>query len=213
MTKEKKETKIFMDEPKPFKQKLLDARREMSNPSRGGKVEFQKGRKYVTLQDLYDEVIPCLMNERLLLVNEKDFKDGTYFFKTRILDVDSEESIETSSVLNADLKIQDQGSELTYHSRYNLGCLLSIRTDYDDDAESIKSKEMRKNGYIKPEQMHELSKILSGISVDKYKEILSTLKIKDFSKIPYDRYEKSVKYIEKCINKHIGVDKTEEKKS
>ena len=54
-------------------------------------------------------------------------------------------TIETSSVLNADLKIQDQGSELTYHSRYNLGCLLSIRTDYDDDAESIKSKEMRKN--------------------------------------------------------------------
>ena len=121
-----------------FKRKLIDARSKMNNPRRGGIDAFKK-RNYVTLQDLYDATIPFLLEEGLLLSNFKDYRNEQLVLITRITDADSDESIETFSVLNPSLKIQDQGAELTYYQRYNLGCLLSIRTDFDDDAESIKS--------------------------------------------------------------------------
>jgi len=121
--------------------------------------------------------------------------------------------------------LQDAGSDVktiggleTYANKYFLFKFFNIpNDDLDPDKfeKSIESSVPTKewdNGYIRPEQMHELSKILSQIPVEEYKKLLATLKIKDFSKIPYDRYEKSVNYIEKQINKYIGDKEIEEKK-
>lgn len=124
---------------KSFKQKLIDARKKINNPKKGGKVSYQN-RSYVTLQDLYDEVLPPLLEEGLLLTNHKEYKGDNLVLITKIEDADTEEAVSTFSPCNTNLKIQDQGSEFTYLMRYNLGCLLAIRTDFDDDGESVKNE-------------------------------------------------------------------------
>ena len=144
---------------KAFKRKLVDARKAIENPKRGGNNEFKKY-KYVTLQDLYDAVIPALLDEGLMVRNFKDFVNERLVLKTVIEDCDSDETIETFGVLNENLKIQDHGGELTYHSRYNLGCLLSIRTDYDDDAQSI--KDIKPSEIINDFQSKQIKKLING---------------------------------------------------
>jgi len=184
---------------KAFKLKLLKARREINNPKRSGNDNFKK-RKYVTLQDLYDVVIPALLEEGLILSNYKSFLDSKLVLITKIEDCESDEYISTFAILNESLKIQEHGAELTYHSRYNLGCLLSIRTDFDDDAESIKDKEI-KNNKLNEKQIKEIAEILNGdkkawnllkekfgyekvsaISQDKYDSIITFLNIYNINK-------------------------------
>lgn len=203
---------MSISQKKSFKLKLLDARKKITNPKRGGKDSFKK-RNYVTLQDLYDEVIPALLEESLLLINKKEFIDGNTFLKTQILDVDSDDFIETSALLNSDLKIQEQGSELTYHSRYNLGCLLSVRTDFDgdDDGESIKNIAINKKligkkeiKYPSPKEITELVTILSYIP--SYRKEIENILIKDgiscFENMPYQLYKNILKSSkEKAKNK------------
>ena len=181
---------------KSFKKKLIDARKEMNNPARGGVDAFKK-RKYVTLQDLYDAVLPALLDEGLILTNTKEIRDEKLTLVTKIEDCDSAEFIETIAVLNSDLKIQEQGSELTYHSRYNLGCLLSIRTDFDDDGASAnKPKDLSK-------KILQVRTLLAKLDPEKREYIEA--KIGNIQLADEKKLDEIIKYLESEIRKSIGV--------
>jgi len=185
---------------KTFKQKLLTARLKINNPKRGG-IDNYKKRKYVTLQDLYDEALPVLLEEGLLLINYKAFLEDKLVLITKIEDSESEEFIDTFAVLNESLKIQEQGAELTYNQRYNLGCLLSIRTDYDDDAESIKNAPVQKPKLITAEQVQEISKKLSELKNGERVSIIKAIGTGNLNEIKADRYESVCKLINNTIKR------------
>jgi len=190
-------------EKKTFKQKLLSARRNINNPKRGGIDNFKK-RKYVTLQDLYDVVIPELLEEGLILSNYKDFINDRLVLVTMIEDADSDDFIDTFAVLNESLKIQDHGAELTYHSRYNLGCLLSIRTDYDCDAESIKNIDVKEIKYVTPEQVKIISTKLTELKNGDRALIIKAIGTGNLNEIKSDKYSSILKLLDSAINRTNG---------
>ena len=105
---------------------LPSAKKDNTNP-------FFKS-KYITLDNIIETYNP-LLNE-LNLVCYHYTKDNK--LTTVILDIKDESKVESEfNVLNTDP--QKQGSEITYWKRYNLGQLLNIQTDTDDDA-NIASK-------------------------------------------------------------------------
>ena len=188
-------------EVKSFKHKLVEARKNMANPKRGGTDNFKK-RKYVTLQDIYDATLPSLLEEYLTITNFKDYRKDKFSLVTRIEDADSDEFIETFSPLNESLKIQEQGAEITYYSRYNLGCLLSIRTDFDDDAESIKDKTGIKS--LVPLVNNLISKLI-GVQQDIfYSWVDEKHGHKDFSKLSEADLKSIISKLEKQVVKNIN---------
>jgi len=192
-----------METKKTFKQKLLAARRKISNPKRGGTDAFKK-RKYVTLQDLYDETIPALLEEGLILKNYKDFKNEKLVLITRIEDSESDEFIDTFAILNESLKIQEHGAELTYHCRYNLGCLLSIRTDYDCDGESIKDVAVKPVACITHAQVREISKKLTELKNGDRSSIITAMGTGNLNEIKADKYKAIISLIDNTINRTNG---------
>ena len=192
-----------MEIKKTFKQKLVAARKIISNPKRGGQDDFKK-RKYVTLQDLYDVVIPALLEEGLLLRNYKDFLGDKLALITRIEDSESDGFIDTFAILNQSLKIQDQGAELTYHQRYNLGCLLAIRTDYDCDAESIKDAPIKQINYITEVQVQELAKKLASLRNGERADVIKAIGTSNIKDIKASKYDSVCKYVDSVIKRTNG---------
>jgi len=168
-----------------FKQKIINARKEMTKPLRGGDNDY-KNYKYVTLEDLYNATIPALLNNGLFVTNYKTFINDRLVLVTEIKDAESDMSISTFGVLNETLKIQDHGGELTYHSRYNLGNLLSIRTDFDDDAQGIANVKPVK--MITKEQVDKLKKLING-NKTMGRMIRESYKFNLLTEIPEDKFE------------------------
>lgn len=181
---------------KSFKQKLIDSRKNMSNPKRGGIDNFKK-RKYVTLQDLYDATLPFLLEEGLILTNFRDFVNEKLVLVTKISDSDSDEFIQTFAICNEEIKIQEQGSELTYNQRYNLGCLLSIRTDFDDDGESIKDKISNKK--VLPAQLRQINGLLSVLPPQYEELLLKKAQVNDVKEINQDKFASIIDFLNKKI--------------
>ena len=188
---------------KSFKQKLIDARNNMSNPKRGGIDGFKK-RKYVTLQDLYDATLPFLLEEGLMLTNYRDFVNEKLVLVTKISDMDSDEFIQTFAICNESLKIQEQGAELTYNQRYNLGCLLSIRTDFDDDATSIKDKAINPELElpIVNDQIGQINGLLSVLPKKAEETLLNRCQAPSIKEIKKKHFKNAIDFLNKKIKEN-----------
>ena len=83
---------------------------------------------YITLDNILNIYEPLFTENKLLCIHySKDNK-----LVTEIIDIETEQKVSSEfNIYNTDP--QKQGSEVTYWKRYNLGQLLNIQTDIDDD--------------------------------------------------------------------------------
>ena len=178
------ETKNIYQKLQILQEKGIALKKDANNPF------FKKN--YISLDNIIETYNP-LLNE-LKLVCYHYTKDNKLV--TVILSTEDESKIESEfNVLNTDP--QKQGSEITYGKRYNLGQLLNIQTDTDDDANVASKAESKKEykddpnkPWIEQTNIDNLKKLISEwqhFSIkdvrDKYKvskvnaELLATLGI------------------------------------
>jgi hypothetical protein len=108
--------------------KLHSAKKEIGAISKESTNPFYKS-KYFDINQLLEHVEPILQKHELLLLQpiESDI------VISKIIDVESGESVESSMSLTAITDPQKRGSEITYYRRYTLGSLLGMQA-VDDDA-------------------------------------------------------------------------------
>ena len=83
---------------------------------------------YITLDNILNIYEPLFTENQLLCIHYS--KDNKLI--TEIIDIETEQKVLSEfNIYNTDP--QKQGSEVTYWKRYNLGQLLNIQTDIDDD--------------------------------------------------------------------------------
>ena len=98
--------------------------------------------KYVTLDNILEHYIPKLNEDGILCfhtVQEKELVTSLILIKTG-------EQIQSKFPLH-NTDPQKQGSEISYWKRYNLGCILNIQTDTDDDGNIASSSWNTKEYY------------------------------------------------------------------
>lgn len=105
--------------------------------------------KYADLNTYLDEVEPLLEENGLLLLQPVVSYSDHNVVVSRILHVESGQSVESSMKLVGDTDMQKAGSGITYARRYTLGALLSMKAE-DDDGNSASGKGSTKN-YVKKE--------------------------------------------------------------
>jgi len=168
--------------------KLLEARKKMLKPLRSGDNAFKKY-KYITLEDIYNASLEFLFDEGLLMIHEKKYEGKDMFLITKIIDVESNEYIKSESLINTDLDAQGIGSQLTYFKKYDLGGLLALRTDFDDDGESISGKNVKKVEKINDAQINELNDLLSELTQEEQEKVFKFLKIGNIKELPKEKFE------------------------
>lgn len=183
------------NEKKPtFYEKLINARKSMKHPERSGRNNFKKY-DYATLQDLYDSCLEPLLKNGLMVVHQETWIEGNLCLVTKIIDGEIGEICETMSKLDPTLNIQEYGGVLTYFKKYHLSGLLCLRTDYDDDGESVQQAQKET---ITEEEAKNLADLLKGRK--KLWDILSKkFGINAISEIPKHQYKAISAYINRCL--------------
>lgn len=115
-------------------QKLAVAKAEIGAISKDSTNPFFKS-KYFDINNLLAHVEPILQKNGLICL--QPIIDGSVI--TKILDVDTEQTIESSIALTDERDPQKLGSQISYFRRYTLSSLLAIQAE-DDDANSAKPK-------------------------------------------------------------------------
>lgn len=183
------------DEKKPtFYEKLINARKEMKHPERSGVNSFKKY-DYATLQDLYDSCLESLLKNGLMVIHQERWIGDNLCLVTKIIDSTSNEDIETISKLDPTLNIQEYGSILTYYKKYHLSGLLCLRTDYDDDGESVQEAQKK---VISKAQAEDIANLLKGRK-NVWNAISKKFSVNAISDIPTHQYKAISAYIGRCI--------------
>lgn len=120
--------------------------------------------KYADLNAILDAVEPVLLENGLLLVQPIHGNSVC----TQIVDIDSDEILESCMDLPQGVTPQNMGSAITYYRRYTLQAALSLQA-VDDDGEKA-SKE---------EQSKEVVK--ETLSNERFKNALAKIKAKEFT--------------------------------
>ena len=115
-------------------QKLADAKAEIGAISKDSTNPFYKS-KYFDINNLLAHVEPILLKHGLLCL--QPIINGNVV--TQIIDIDTEQTIESSIALTDERDPQKLGSQIWYFRRYTLSSLLAIQAE-DDDANSAKPK-------------------------------------------------------------------------
>ena len=115
-------------------QKLAAAKSEIGAISKDSTNPFFKS-KYFDINGLIAHVEPILLKNGLLML--QPIKDGKVI--TQIIDIDTEQTIESEIVMTDERDPQKMGSQISYFRRYSCSSLLSIQSE-DDDANSAKPK-------------------------------------------------------------------------
>jgi len=115
-------------------QKLADAKAEIGAISKDSTNPFYKS-KYFDINNLLAHVEPILQKHGLLCL--QPIIEGHVV--TQIIDVDTEQMIESSIALTDERDPQKLGSQISYFRRYSCSSILAIQAE-DDDANSAKPK-------------------------------------------------------------------------
>ena len=115
-------------------QKLAAAKTEIGAISKDSTNPFFKS-KYFDINNLLAHVEPILQKNGLICL--QPIIDGSVV--TQIIDIDTEQTIESSIALTDERDPQKLGSQISYFRRYTLSSLLAIQAE-DDDANSAKPK-------------------------------------------------------------------------
>ena len=97
--------------------------------------------KYSSLDEIWKN-ISSELNELKLLVSHtiQEYSD-TLFLETTITDLDSWESKQSMIPINKDLDPQKMWSAITYYKRYNIGALLNLIIEWEDDDGALATKQ------------------------------------------------------------------------
>jgi hypothetical protein len=115
-------------------QKLADAKAEIGAISKDSTNPFYKS-KYFDINNLLAHVEPILLKHGLLCL--QPIIEGNVV--TQIIDIDTEQIIESSIALTDERDPQKLGSQISYFRRYSCSSILAIQSE-DDDANSAKPK-------------------------------------------------------------------------
>lgn len=116
---------------------LMKFNREVETIKRDGTNKITSGgvtSKYATLDNIIESIRPKLAEHGLMIIQEPGTEEGTVTLKTTILH-ESGEWIESDTLQMKPQKTDPQGigSTITYARRYQLGALLNLATEEDDD--------------------------------------------------------------------------------
>ena len=115
-------------------QKLADAKAEIGAISKDSTNPFFKS-KYFDINNLLAHVEPILLKHGLLCL--QPIIEGHVV--TQLIDIDTEQMIESSIALTDEKDPQRLGSQISYFRRYSCSSILAIQAE-DDDANSAKPK-------------------------------------------------------------------------
>ena len=116
--------------------KLYKVQKEIGAISKDSTNPFYKS-KYFDINSLIKQLMPILEKHNLLLL--QPMSEGSQYSK--IVDVDTGDSVESSLLLPINLDAQKIGSAITYYRRYTLQSLLGLQAEDDDgNNASIPSK-------------------------------------------------------------------------
>ena len=88
--------------------------------------------KYVTLDSMLEKLLPILEEQKLLMYHNTVCNEVV----TTIIDIETDSFVYSAFLLKEDMEPQKVGGAISYAKRYNIGQLLNIVTDIDDDADS-----------------------------------------------------------------------------
>ena len=116
--------------------KLYKVQKEIGAISKDSTNPFYKS-KYFDINSLIKQLMPILEKHNLLLL--QPMSEGNQYSK--IVDVDTGDSVESFLSLPINLDAQKIGSAITYYRRYTLQSLLGLQAEDDDgNNASIPSK-------------------------------------------------------------------------
>lgn len=92
--------------------------------------------KYFDINKLLSALKPMLKKHNLLILQPLTYLESRAAIKTVVVDVDSGEMIEDTTLLPNTTKPQDSGSAITYFRRYALQSLLLLEAEDDDGNKS-----------------------------------------------------------------------------
>ena len=107
--------------------KLLEAKKQFTAITKDQKNPHFKS-AYYDINDLHKMVDPILHEQGLLITSP--IVDGV--MTTKLIDVETGESIESSFKIEYNSNPQKVGSEITYYRRYLLSSLLGLQAEDDD---------------------------------------------------------------------------------
>lgn len=116
---------------------LMKFNREVGTVKRDGTNQITSGgvtSKYATLDNIIETIRPAMAEHGLMIIQEPGVEEGVVTMKTTILH-ESGEWIKSDTLRMKPQKTDPQGigSTITYARRYQLGALLNLATEEDDD--------------------------------------------------------------------------------
>ena len=121
--------------------KLFALQNELGTITKDTKNPFYKS-KYFDINSLIKQLTPILEKHNLLLL--QPIENGEQY--SRIIDIDSSDSVESSLSLPTDLDTQKIGGAITYYRRYTLVALLGLQAE-DDDGNTATGKLPQPKGF------------------------------------------------------------------
>lgn len=120
--------------------KKLSLVRSGIKPIEKSSVNSHFKNKYYDINDLLSALTPLLEENKLLLL--QPIEDNVVV--SRIIDIDTGESVESKLAIKNEGTPQNKGSEITYYRRYTLASLLALEAEDDDGHRaSQKPKEVK----------------------------------------------------------------------
>lgn len=171
---------------------LIGFNREVETVKRDGTNILTKGgatSKYATLDNIIESIRPKLAAHGLMIIQEPGEEDGVVTMKTTLLH-ESGEWIESSTLRMKPQKTEPQGigSTITYSRRYQLGAMLNLATEDDDDgnAASQRPQQQKQNGnqtQQRPATQKQINTIMrEAHKADVSDEILKKAIMRDYGK-------------------------------
>lgn len=125
--------------------KLFQITSTMDTMKKNSENPFYKS-KYFDVNQLIEAIRPELIKHDLLLL--QPIEDDRVI--SRIIDIESGDSVEAGIKLSENVKPQDIGSEITYYRRYTLQSLLGVEAEDDDGNKAQSSKNKKPDNDNKP---------------------------------------------------------------